>query len=110
MKYHDDKSKIKSSFLNYHLLDKITKIGHKIIGDPFQIEDQFTLLEKKVFLGEFKKTVTPISYFKQVGEGYGFFFYYGALGATHSLQQARVLRQFGSNLGTIVALRDASAP
>jgi hypothetical protein len=107
IKYHKDMNKTSQSLLNYNVFDKISKLAQKFIGDPFQIEKQFTLLEKNTFLSEFNKNSSPESYFKQVGEGYGFFFYYAALGATHSLKKARLIQQFGSNLGFLVALRDA---
>ena len=106
-KYHKSTRKSRQSLLNFYIFDNIANLGHKFIGDPFQIEKQFTLLEKGIFLSEFNRKSSPESYFKQVGEGYGFFFYYAALGATHSLKIAKIVRQFGSNLGFLVALRDA---
>ena len=90
----------------YHLESKLCKIGQKIIGNPFQVEGAFRKIENKFFTSEFSTTITTINFFESAGEGYAFFFYYAALGATKSLHLARLFADYGKFLGALVCLRD----
>ncbi|MHA1612299.1 MAG: hypothetical protein ACTSYU_09640 [Promethearchaeota archaeon] len=98
--------KSNQTLFSYHLKANLCKIGQKIIGDPFQVEGTFKKIEKKFFYGEFSTQISTKRYFESAGEGYGFFFYYAAMGATKSLRLACLLGDFGNALGTLVCLRD----
>jgi hypothetical protein len=101
----------KNRGLNHFKLNFLSTLSKSVsvfIGDPYQIREPYLKIEQRVFLKELEPVPqNPMEYFAIVGEGYGFFFYYATLGSTKSLALAKLAREYGTTIGTLVALRDA---
>ncbi len=95
---------LKVKYLIYSLMDKI---GTRILGNPYRIQERYSKIENRVFKMEFQpKRHTPIEYCEEAGKGYGFFFYWAAIGSGKSRSYAQLMSEYGTKLGTIVTLRD----
>lgn len=101
---HPESVPSKLKFLVYKFLDKI---GTQIVGNPYSIQKQYTAIENRVFKMEFKpRRYTPMEYCEQAGSGYGFFFYWAAIGSGKARKYAQIMFEYGKKIGTIVTLRD----
>jgi len=96
---------LKIKYLGFKLLDSVAK---RIVGNSYSIQKRYTNLENRVFRMEFiPERYTPIEYCEHAGAGYGFFFYWAAIGSAQSKAYAQTMFEYGKKLGTIVTLRDA---
>jgi hypothetical protein len=95
----------KVKYVSLRLLDKV---GSRILGNPYRLQKEYGKIENRVFKMEFIPTrYSPLEYCEQAGKGYGFFFYWSAIGSGKSKNYAQNMFNYGKKLGTIVTLRDA---
>jgi len=96
---------LKAKYAIYKLL---CKLSTRLLGDPYKIYENYAKIENRVFKMEFlPKRYSPIEYSQQAGKGYGFFFYWAAIGSSKSKKFAQSMFEYGKKIGTIVTLRDA---
>jgi len=96
---------VKIKYIVYKIFNAI---GTRILGNPFTVQKKYADIENRVFKMEFTpKRNDPMQYCEQAGAGYGFFFYWSAIGSETSKTYAQTMFDYGKKLGTIVTLRDA---
>ncbi|TFG20735.1 MAG: hypothetical protein EU530_02250 [Promethearchaeota archaeon] len=95
---------MKIKYLIYSLADKI---GSKILGNPYSVQEKYTKIENRVFKMEFHpKRYSPMEYCNQAGKGYGFFFYWAAIGSGKTKEFSKTMADYGAKIGAIVTMRD----